>query len=349
MRMDNSRGTEKILHLTLDIIYLLTGEDYMVVRKTSGECMSPSIPCMSGGLSRAQSPITVPPPQSLIHERHNEQKILELTNKIIQLLIGEVPIRCEDVTVYFSMEEWEYIEEHRGLYKDVMMENHQPLTSLDGTSNRDTPERCPRPLYPQVHTEENHSVPQEDQEEDLIVIKVEDIKIKDEIYVMGERQRKEEEIPTGIGTDGCNLRNTSEEHLLSSPDCEIEDNVITQESTGGNLITPNIHPVLHSVHLSSDPSNHKECPPDTSDIFTHITAHEGDHLFLCFECGLYFAGNDRLLEHQRTHTGERPFLCIKCGKCFTQKESFVSHQRTHMGEKPFPCSMFLLYTEFTSC
>ncbi|XP_063819043.1 oocyte zinc finger protein XlCOF29-like [Pseudophryne corroboree] len=144
-----SHRTEMIINITLEIIYLLTGEDYTVVRKTSGECETPSSHHhVSGGLSRTQSPITVPPPHSLIHERHNDQKILELTNKIIQLLTGE---------------EEEYIEEHRGLYKDVMMENHRPLTSLDGPSNGDTPERCPRPLYSQDCTEENHRIPQEDQ------------------------------------------------------------------------------------------------------------------------------------------------------------------------------------------
>ncbi|XP_063805056.1 uncharacterized protein LOC134983262 [Pseudophryne corroboree] len=124
-------------------------QGYTVVKKISGECETPSShPLVSGGLSRTHSPITVPPPHSLIHERHSDQKILELTNKIIQLLKGE---------------EGEYIEEHRGLYKDMMMENHRPLTSLDGPSNRDTPERCPRPLYYQDCTEENHRIPQENQ------------------------------------------------------------------------------------------------------------------------------------------------------------------------------------------
>ncbi|XP_063806162.1 zinc finger protein 316-like [Pseudophryne corroboree] len=120
----------------------------------------------------------VPPPHSLIHERHSDQKIQELTNKIIPLLTGE---------------EEEYIEEHRGLYKDVMMENHRPLTSLDGPSNRDTPERCPRPLYSQDCTEENHRTPQEDQVERLSDIKTEDIEEEEVTDIKEEDIEGEEE------------------------------------------------------------------------------------------------------------------------------------------------------------
>ncbi|KAM8923968.1 uncharacterized protein RCH25_008714 [Pelodytes ibericus] len=114
--MDGIQMTERILDLTQEIVSLLTGEDNKVV--SEGSC-------------RTQISSTEPPPHSLTHATNNEQKILELTNKIIQLLTGEVPIRCEDVTVYFSMEEWEYLEGHKDLYKDVMMDTHQPLSSLD--------------------------------------------------------------------------------------------------------------------------------------------------------------------------------------------------------------------------
>ncbi|KAG9472856.1 hypothetical protein GDO78_016536 [Eleutherodactylus coqui] len=110
----------------MEIIYLLTGENYTMVKKTSADGTTPNSHLHeSGGWSRGQSPITEAPPHLPIHE----QKILELTNKITELLTGEVPIRCQDVTVHFSMEEWEYLEGHKDLYNDIMIENHHPLIS----------------------------------------------------------------------------------------------------------------------------------------------------------------------------------------------------------------------------
>ncbi|XP_073536997.1 oocyte zinc finger protein XlCOF7.1-like [Phyllobates terribilis] len=161
-RMDRDRDkmAERILHLTLEILFRLTGEDYTVVKKTSSErCQAP----VSEGCRRPQSPITGPPFHPLIHEDINDQKILELTYKMIELLTGEVPIRCQDVTVYFSMEEWEYLEGNKNLYKDVMMEDPQPLTSPVLSSKRTTPERCPHPLLPLDCKQENPNVPQDHQ------------------------------------------------------------------------------------------------------------------------------------------------------------------------------------------
>ncbi|KAM3921468.1 uncharacterized protein RB166_010852 [Leptodactylus fuscus] len=193
LSVDKDKMAEKILHLTLEILHQLTGEDYTVVKKTSsGRCQAP----VSEGWGRTLSPIPGPPPHSLIQEEINRQKILELTNKMIELLTGEVPIRCQDVTVYFSMEEWEYLEGHKDVYKEVMMEDQQPLTSAVPSSKRTSPERCPSPLLPQDCKEEK--VLQDDQllypGEDLDNINA------SETYVRGDVECKEE-IPTGDRPD----------------------------------------------------------------------------------------------------------------------------------------------------
>ncbi|XP_075187478.1 oocyte zinc finger protein XlCOF29-like [Anomaloglossus baeobatrachus] len=87
MDMDRDKMAERILHLTLEILFRLTGEDYTVVKKTSSErCQAP----VSEG--RPLSPITGPPPHLPIHEDINDQKILELTYKMIELLTGEVTL-----------------------------------------------------------------------------------------------------------------------------------------------------------------------------------------------------------------------------------------------------------------
>ncbi|XP_075070940.1 uncharacterized protein LOC142159941 [Mixophyes fleayi] len=243
------------------------------------------------------------------------------------------------------MEEWEYLEGHKDLYKDVMMENHQPLTSLDGSSNRNTPERCSSPLNLHHGTEENHHIPEDyqiitedDQSEDLINIKAEAIEGEEEIYMRCDQQYKNEESLTDIGTNEQLRSNISEGRPILSPDCEIEDT--TQDSQRENTTILNMHQILYSAHISSDYSSYGESFPKNEDIVIHNTyiANRGDKGFACSECGKCFAFKSIFVEHKRIHTGEKPFSCSKCRKCFALKSNLFQHQKVHTGEKPFSCS-----------
>ncbi|XP_063290926.1 zinc finger protein 566-like [Pelobates fuscus] len=129
MTKDKSQMSERLLNITLEIIYLLTGEDYIVIKKPVEPGIQSSSPSVSEAYSRSQSPFMASLQHSLKQEKDNNKKILELTNKIIQMLTGEVPVRCEDVTIFFSMEEWDYLEGHKDLYSDMITGNHEPTCS----------------------------------------------------------------------------------------------------------------------------------------------------------------------------------------------------------------------------
>ncbi|XP_069610847.1 zinc finger protein 420-like [Ranitomeya imitator] len=338
MDIDRHKMAERILHLSLEILFRLTGEDYTVVKKTSRERYQDPV---YEGWGKPLSPITGPPPHPLMHEDISDQKILELTYKMIELLTGEVPIRCQDVAVYFSMDEWEYLEGHTDLYKDVMMDVPQPLTSPDLSSKRTTPERCPRPLLPQNCKQEDPNVPRDHQGEALTHINT------TETYVSGDEWCKVE-IPTNdYPADDYSW--SPEGHQISS-DFISGDHGFTHDEE--HVIIPYENSTVYSKDLSSDPFqpvlssdslpySNSECGKYfslESDLVTHERIHITERPYSCSECGKYFNRKSKLVEHHRIHTGEKPFSCSFCAKCFSQKSVLFRHHRLHTGEKPFLCS-----------
>ncbi|XP_068112200.1 zinc finger protein 436-like [Hyperolius riggenbachi] len=286
MEKDQSHMTDQIIKLTLKILYLLTGEIYTPETKSSDHVAT------KGGTKN-----TTMEPSSLTPER-NSEKILEVINKMIELLTGQVPLRCQDVTVYFSMEEWQYLEGHKDLYKEVMMEDQPPHTSFDGSSNSKPPERCAGLLYSQDSSQEHivitDDTPEASEEsyqkklpegENVDIWTVDDDPEVEEtpVYVGSSKQRKAEEDPSYISTDESGVPDTPERSLgpLYPQEYGLNDPSYRRRKEEENL---NIVVIDVEEDEEADvPGKEAEIPAEISTDLGHRVHMSSNHRFAQFE------------------------------------------------------------------
>ncbi|XP_041438730.1 zinc finger protein 585B [Xenopus laevis] len=371
--MDTKQVAERILNLTLETIFFLTGEDYIVVKKQKEPNKERVGTCISEGICPVRNPIPTP---RQIHDGN----ILALTHTIVHLLTGEVLNRCKDVSFGFSAEDQLYqmesqqspsplgcdsinpeitgnervLECERECTETPERKMH-PAPPAGESSNRNSPITSLRDHYAQESPGEENRMTQEYQ------IKQEDVTFP--------QQYNDEQSPAQITKGGAASWEMAQRELRSASQLPFTNdqslNVLGENSATERTSKPvrlcinyaSFHEEFPLFEIPGDQTGvdytqrleetregdreklylFSKCAKgftDKSTLNKHQSFHKGP--FTCSQCGKSFKWKSNLLVHERSHAGHKPFACSQCGKCFAHKSTLVKHQLFHMGA--FTCS-----------
>ncbi|XP_069608963.1 gastrula zinc finger protein XlCGF48.2-like [Ranitomeya imitator] len=345
--MDRSHMTGEILSLTLKIIYLLTGEDYVPIKKSDDD--------------------NITEPLTPAHEKENDEKILDLTNKIIELLTaeGEHLEEVKDEPVTNTEEDacvWTILTCKE---EDIPMNISTDQSCQDCPQENVTGIQCGEEIATSISSGESkvsHMLQRPVDAADNIadfpdgrrMDSFETMNASLNIVVIdggeGEQQFKEEEdeIPMGARSDGSRIK-LQEPPLIYIEDEESDDSEMEEDEdndvSGVKII--NSEEIKSCIKINEEEvasnisSGGKDTATSTADVeilpFNRKMV-TSDKPFYCADCGGFFKNKSSLILHRRIHSGENPFTCSQCGEEFIQKENYIRHQRLHMAEKPYKCA-----------
>ncbi|XP_073404936.1 uncharacterized protein [Dendrobates tinctorius] len=361
--METMEKAEAILNHTLEIICLLTTENYILVkREVDGNNCVYSLRMAEvhdDGPDSSATPSDLSFTLLGIEDR-NQKKILELTNKMIRLLTCEVPLKCQDVAVYFSKEEWEYLEGHGEHYnykrpgeaKEVQLTCLPPCHVKSEPGNGNNEEAADR-----IHTGSPQCLSSvishiSEKPDDVYNTRlttldndfIRDPTVKSEIIyqltVTNKRCRKSR---SGAKTSPCGLcrkRFASKASLSRHLKIHLGDKEFQCDTCGKRFSCRNHVEAHQRIHTGERPFSCAECGrrfTNHSHLVLHKVVHTKEKPYTCPVCGRGFTRQSSVVKHSGMHAEKKPYMCNECGKSYCQYANLVVHKRLHSGEKPYTC------------
>ncbi|KAM3848385.1 zinc finger protein 202-like isoform 3-T4 [Vipera latastei] len=276
-------------------------------------------------------------------------------------------VSFEEVAVYFSEEEWSWLDpDQKALHWEVMTENYRNVASVvqdscelvQVISVEDRMETSAIQMQLENH-ERNQSKNWNPESSSSTDAQMQDclvqqgkinkkhigksVKLNEGVLDVNEQYlTKEEDAVFGDNEEKLTFSLSERNRSLQSQKWSHTDVKPYQCFICGKSFRRRGYLTNHKkIHTGEKPYKCMECGRNfrgKHNLISHKRIHTGEKPYKCTECGETFSHSSYLTNHKWVHRGEKPYQCLECGKGFCGRASLVTHRRIHTGEKPYKCT-----------